>query len=61
MSYPLEQVIADMILRIRAEERNSEQKRIIKLLETERDTWTRQATFSYKMALTELIEKIKND
>lgn len=39
----------------------TEKDRIIKLLETERDTWARQATFSYKMALTELIEKIKND
>ena len=39
----------------------AERERIIKLLETERDTWARQASFSYKMALTELIEKIKND
>jgi len=33
VSYPPEQVIADMILRIRAEERNAEHERIIKLLD----------------------------
>jgi hypothetical protein len=32
VSYPPEQVIADMIIRIRAEERNSERERIIKIL-----------------------------
>ena len=36
-----------------------ERERIVALIEQERDSWTRQATFSYKNALTELIQKIE--
>lgn len=37
----------------------AERNRIIKLIEAERDAWTRQPAFNYKNALTDLIEKIK--
>jgi hypothetical protein len=36
-------------------------QQIIKIIELERDTWTRPASFSYRAALTALINKIQQD
>lgn len=44
-----------------AEAERKERERIIAILKWEHDHWTRQASFSYRMALAGLIEKIKND
>jgi hypothetical protein len=35
-------------------------QQIIKIIELERDTWTRPASFNYRLALTQLIERIEN-
>lgn len=39
----------------------TEKERAIKMLQQERDTWTRQSAFSYKNALTRLIERLENE
>ncbi len=36
-------------------------QQIIDMIKHERDTWTRQASFNYRAALTELINKIEHD
>lgn len=33
---------------------------IVGIIKQERDTWTRQASFNYRTALTQLIERIEN-
>jgi len=35
-------------------------QQIIEMLKLERDTWTRQSSFNYRLALTQLIERIEN-
>ena len=35
-------------------------QQIIDMIKHERDTWTRQASFNYRTALTQLIERIEN-
>jgi hypothetical protein len=36
-------------------------QQIIDIIKHERDTWTRQSSFNYRMALTQLIERIENE
>lgn len=36
-------------------------QQIIELLKSERDTWTRQASFNYRVALTNLVQKIEDE
>ena len=36
-------------------------QQIIQLLEVERNTWSKQTSFNYRTALTELIERIENE
>ena len=36
-------------------------QQIIELLKAERDSWTRQASFSYRTALNDLVQRIENE
>lgn len=36
-------------------------QQIIELLKSERDTWTKQTSFNYRTALTNLIGRIENE
>lgn len=36
-------------------------QQIIDMIKQERDSWTRQASFNYRLALTQLINKIEQD
>ena len=36
-------------------------QQIIELLKSERDTWIRQTSFNYRVALTNLVQKIEDE